>query len=235
MKHWELTIVCVPHLKAVLSAVERSQLDFYGIDRNFLEIEGALTTFLKIKQVKQQHDMGVYTNSNVIKHVITTQTCIEVEPFDKYVPESKHVDLFIFNKHFANIFSLDELMHEAVLLRNRPDWGGTILKMMQENEHVFLFDRRWYNVCYNPKSHYFKFKPCDTPNLVARYSCILLYPSCIAKDEKQALQALLEPVIFGERLAQRMREAHAITNPALLTQAKGDYEKLCSNLEQIRT
>lgn len=45
MKHWELTTICVPHLKAVLSAVERSQLDFYGIDRNFLEIEDALVTF----------------------------------------------------------------------------------------------------------------------------------------------------------------------------------------------
>lgn len=50
MKHWELTTICVPHLRAVLCAVERSQLDFYGIDRNFLEIEDVLTTFLeKIK------------------------------------------------------------------------------------------------------------------------------------------------------------------------------------------
>ena len=104
---------------------------------------------------------------------------------------------------------------------------------MQENDHVFLFDRRWYCVCYNPDSHYFKFKPCNTPNLVARYSCILLYLFYAASDEKQALQALLRPVIFGEKLAQRMTEAHVITNPVLLTQAKGDYEKLCSNLEQI--
>jgi len=126
--------------------------------------------------------MKVYTNSSVIKHVITTQTCIEVEPFDKYVPESKHVDLFIFNKHFADMVSLDELMHEAVLLRNRPDLGGTVLKMMQENEDVFLFDRRWLSVCQNPGSHYCKFKPCDTPHLVARYSCILLYPFYVAKD-----------------------------------------------------
>ena len=174
--------------------------------------------------------MEVNTNSNMIKELITTQTCIEVEPFDNYVPESKRVDLFIFNKHFANMFSLDELMHKTVLLRNRPDWGGTVLKMMQENDHVLLFDRRWYCVCYNPESHYFKFKPCDTPKLVARYSCILLYPFYAASDEKQALQALLQPVIFGEKLAQRMREAHVITLPALLTQAKGDYEKLCSNL-----
>ena len=177
--------------------------------------------------------MEVYTNSNIIKHLITTQTCIEVEPFDDNVPESKQVDLFIFNKHFANMFSLDELMHEAVLLRNRRDWGGTVVKMMQQNDRVFLFDRSWYCVSYNPESRYFKFKPCDTPKLVARYSCILLYPFYVASDEKQALQALLRPVIFGEKLAQRMREAHVITHPELLTQAKGDYEKLCSNLEQI--
>lgn len=56
MKHWELTTICVPHLKAVLSAVERSQLDFYGIDRNFLETVDALVPFLeKIKQLKKQH------------------------------------------------------------------------------------------------------------------------------------------------------------------------------------
>lgn len=52
MKPRELTPVCVPHLKADLCAVERTQLDFYGIDRDFLEIEEALTTFLeKLKQV----------------------------------------------------------------------------------------------------------------------------------------------------------------------------------------
>ena len=72
--------------------------------------------------------MEVYSNSNIIKHLITTQTCIEVGPCDDNVPESKQVDLFIFNKHFANMFSLDELMHEAVLLRKRPDWGGTFVK-----------------------------------------------------------------------------------------------------------
>ena len=177
--------------------------------------------------------MEVYTNSNRIKALITTQTCIEVEPFDNYTPESKHVDLFIFNRHFAKMFSVDELMHETVILRNRPDWGDTVLKMMQENKRVFLFDRQWYCVCYNPESHYFKFEPCNTPKLVARYSCILHYPFYATSDEGQALQALLQPVIFGEKLAQRMREANVITNPTLLTRAKGDYEKLCTNLEQI--
>ena len=43
-------------MKAVLSAVERTLLDIYGIYRYFLEIEETLTTFLeKPKQVKEQH------------------------------------------------------------------------------------------------------------------------------------------------------------------------------------
>lgn len=54
MKPWELTFVCVTHLKAVLSAVEGTRLDFYGTDGNFKEIKEALTTFLeKLKQVKE--------------------------------------------------------------------------------------------------------------------------------------------------------------------------------------
>ena len=32
MKSWELTLYLVPHLKAVLSAVERTQLTSYGIE-----------------------------------------------------------------------------------------------------------------------------------------------------------------------------------------------------------
>ena len=56
MKLWEVTLVCVPRLKAVLSAVERTQLDFYGIDRNFLEFEDILTSFLKkVQQAKKQY------------------------------------------------------------------------------------------------------------------------------------------------------------------------------------
>lgn len=63
--------------------------------------------------------------------------------------------------------------------------------MVKFNEHVYLLDQRWYRVQYNPETYYFKFKPCDTPNLVARHSCILPACSLLLKEEKQALQALL--------------------------------------------
>ena len=54
MKHWELTLACVPHLKTVLRAVERTQLDFYGSDRNFPEIEEALPAFFGEAQASQR-------------------------------------------------------------------------------------------------------------------------------------------------------------------------------------
>ena len=56
MKSWELTLICVPHLKAVLSAVEQTQLLSYGIDHNFQEIEEGLTSFLaKLRDAKEAH------------------------------------------------------------------------------------------------------------------------------------------------------------------------------------
>ena len=105
--------------------------------------------------------------------------------------------------------------------------------MLLRRRPVCLFDQQWYRIEYNPDCHYFMFKPCDTPNLVAKHSCILSQCSLLLPEEKQAIQALLQPVIFGERLARRMVEANVITRPTLVTQARGDYEKLCLNLEQI--
>ena len=57
MKAWQLTIYSVPYLRKVLDAVSRTQLDSYGIERNFQEIEEALTSFLLyIRLAKQQNE-----------------------------------------------------------------------------------------------------------------------------------------------------------------------------------
>ena len=57
MKAWQLTIYAVPYLRKVLDAVSRTQLDSYGIERNFQEIEEALTSFLlNIRLAKQQNE-----------------------------------------------------------------------------------------------------------------------------------------------------------------------------------
>ena len=80
--------------------------------------------------------MEVYTNSNQVKDLITTQTNIEVEPFDNHVPESKQVHLFLFDDHLLQLeqdcYNGDKAwLHAGTLLWRRPDCGGTILEMMK--------------------------------------------------------------------------------------------------------
>ena len=68
-KSWQLTLICVPHLKALLSAVERTQPDFYDIDRNFEELEQELTEFLKaIQKAKAQHGNVCQLENNQKPH-----------------------------------------------------------------------------------------------------------------------------------------------------------------------
>ena len=153
--------------------------------------------------------MEVFTNSKTIKQFITAMTDIDVEPFNQYAPDSKEIDLFLLDDHLLQ-FQLDYqeddkiCIHEATLLWRRPYWGGGILDMMKFNERVYFLDQRWYRIEYNPDSHYFKFKPCDTPNLIARQSCVLPQYCLLLPEEKQAIQTLLQPRIFGEQLAKRM-------------------------------
>lgn len=133
-----------------------------------------------------------------VKELITNQTEIKVHSFDQHVPESKEVDLFLFDDHLLQfIHSFDK---ESTVLRRRPDWGGTIFKIMKNNKHVSLFERVWYQVSYKSDLHNFWFERC---NLVARYSCILFYPVLPANREKQTLQSLLQLTIEIWREASR--------------------------------
>ena len=59
MKSWQLTLVSVKSMKELLRAVERTQLEFYGIDSNFKEIEERLTKFLaKVRDAREAHENG---------------------------------------------------------------------------------------------------------------------------------------------------------------------------------
>ena len=56
MKNWELTLHCTPPLKAVLEAVERTQLSSYSIEKSFEEIKSALKLFSEeLKEAKTHH------------------------------------------------------------------------------------------------------------------------------------------------------------------------------------
>ena len=47
--------------------------------------------------------MEVYTNLKTIKELITSQTDIEVEPFNQFVPDSKEVDVFLLDDHLLQL------------------------------------------------------------------------------------------------------------------------------------
>ena len=196
IKPWELTLVCVPHLKAVLSTEERTQLDFYGIDRNFLAIEDALTTFLeKLKKVKEQRDDVLHQLQDV-KVVINSQTSVEVEPFDKHVPESKDVDFVLLDHDFFYAEN-EHTVHAFNVFVRRPDWGGLILERMKTSHNVFLFGRNWYLIRYVQGGRAFQFTPCFKPVLDARHTCLIhqtdnVFLMC---EEREALKALLAPFI----------------------------------------
>ena len=105
------------------------------------------------------------------------------------------------------------------MLRKRLDWGGTIFEIMKNNKKVFLFDRAWYQVSYKADHHKFWFERCNTPNLMARYSSILFNPVLPTYAEKQACQSLLQPMIFGEKLADRLMGEH--------------YQELCLKMTRL--
>ena len=47
--------------------------------------------------------MEAYTKAMVVKELITNQKEIEVHPIGQYVPESKEVDLFLFDDHLLQL------------------------------------------------------------------------------------------------------------------------------------
>ena len=73
--------------------------------------------------------MKFYTNSNDVKVVINTLTSLEVEPFDKHVPESKEVDLVLLDHDFFYVDN-EHTVHAFNVFVRRPDWGGLILERM---------------------------------------------------------------------------------------------------------
>ena len=54
MKPWRLRVVCIPHLKKVLEAVQ--QIEDYCVEQSLSNIEEALTHFLeKLQGYKEEH------------------------------------------------------------------------------------------------------------------------------------------------------------------------------------
>ena len=168
-----------------------------------------------------------YTNSNDVKVIINSLTSIEVEPFDKHVPESIEVDLVLLDDDFVYADNEHTVQAFHVLMR-RPDWGGLILERMKTSQRIYLFDHRWYQVYYDQAARTFQFTPCCEPVLDARHTCIVHRTDndFLMCEQREALKASLEPFIFGDKLATRMEGEQN-------RWAKTHYQELCLKMARL--
>ena len=171
--------------------------------------------------------MTFYTNSKDVKVMINRLTSLELEPFDKHIPESREVDLVLLDHDFFYADN-EHTLHAFNVFVRRPDWGGLILERMKTSHRVFLFDRYWHQIQYNQAEHAFLFTPCSKPVLDARHTCLshqtdndfLMY------EEREALKALLEPFIFGHKLATCLVRGQ-------VRWVKTHYQELCLKMVRL--
>ena len=69
--------------------------------------------------------MRVYTNTMVVKELITHQTEIDVHPFDQHAPGSKEVDLFLFDDHFLQL--QQDCLREDNVCMNQQWYGEDLI------------------------------------------------------------------------------------------------------------
>ena len=72
--------------------------------------------------------MEIFANAKTVKELITRQTEIAVEPFNKHVPKSKEVDLFLIDDHFLQLTHDQLCLHESAIRWKRPDRGAPYWK-----------------------------------------------------------------------------------------------------------
>ena len=81
--------------------------------------------------------MKFYTNSKNVKVLIVSLTSLEVQPFDKHVPESKEVDLVLLDHEFC--YGNDEHTLPVInVFVRRPDWGRHSRNDENETLHLLV-------------------------------------------------------------------------------------------------
>ena len=171
--------------------------------------------------------MTFYTNSKDVKAVINSPTSLEVEPFDKHIPESREVDLVLLDHNFFHADN-KHTVHPFNMFVRRPDWGRLILERMKTSHRAFLFDRSWHQIRYDQAEHAFPFTPCSKPALDASHTCLFHQTdnNFLMYEEREASKALLEPFIFGDKLATCLVRGQ-------VRWAKTHYQELCLKMARL--
>jgi len=179
--------------------------------------------------------MTYYSNSNQIRELVN-QTADEkvytLRDLDA-IPNAK-VDMYIFDNLFEPLGKLPDCTWSfELLMRRRPDWGGTILELMKKNDKVYLFCGEWCRVLYRSCTNHFRFIHCRDPTLDAERSC-LIATNNITYTMSEAIRDLFEPLRFARDISRWVLEADESPGvKSLLTFNKGDHKETCLKLEEL--
>ena len=176
--------------------------------------------------------MTYYTNSNQIKDLMTSLTRLEVVHLEA-LESLSGVSVLLFDALFPTCLPDYTLRTESVL-RLRPDWMGTILELMKKNEEVYLhWGEEWCRVLYREDADDFRFVHCKDPNLYDDCTCLIATQPLVYRM-RQAINDLLEPVRFGEGMAERLLGlSNDYKVKSLLTFDRADYREMCLKMEGL--
>ena len=175
--------------------------------------------------------MTYYTDINQIKELMTQISDVEVNNLGTLEPLSG-VTVYIFD----NLFTLglpDTTVRPDFLLLRPPDWGGMILELMKGNEKVYLYWGEWCCVLYHTDPEDFRFIHCSDPIMADDRTC-LIATQPITYRTREAIQDLMEPIRFGQAMADRLRGlSNDYKVKSLLTFNRGDYKDMCLKIEEL--
>jgi len=149
------------------------------------------------------------------------------------IPDAK-VDMYIFDNLFEPLGQIpDCLWSFELLMRRRPDWGGTILEMMKRNEKVYFFCGEWCRVMYRSGSGQFKFIHCRDPALDAERSCLIATDN-LTYMMSDAIRDLFEPLRFALDISRQVLESDKSPRvEEILTFNRCAHKETCLKLEEF--
>jgi len=179
--------------------------------------------------------MTYYSNSNQIRELVKQTADEKVDTLRDLdaIPNAK-VDVYIFDNLFEPLGKIPDCAWSFdLLMRRRPDWGGTILELMKKNDRVYLFCGEWCRVLYRSCTNHFRFIHCRDPTLDAERSCLIATDN-ITYTMSEAIRDLFEPLRFARDISRRVLEADESPRvKSLLTFNKGDHKETCLKLEEL--
>ena len=177
--------------------------------------------------------MTYFTDSNQIEDLMNHLADVVVRPLNTLDPWTG-VDVYLFDKVLEPWGRTPDCYFSAItFLHHHPDWGGMILELMRKNENVYLFFGEWRRIVYRSDWNDFSFVTCRPPIMDADRTCLIASQN-LTYAMREAIQDLMEPIRFGQAMANRiLGESEEPNVKSLLTFTTGDYKEICLKMEQL--